>query len=305
MVVCIVGPTAVGKSKVGIELASCYNSIIISADSRQVYRDMNIGTNKIKPIETQGVTHYLIDIIPPTEVYSAGRFSRDCDLIIKDHLPEKEILFIVGGTDLYIKAWHDGIDNIPIVSESIKTTLYKDYTQNGLFAMVKELEKSDPEVFQKIDLANPHRVLRALEVIRMTGEPYSSFLTNPVRNHEYDIVYFVIENERSILYQNINKRVIDMLDAGLLEEISSLLRIYPENLKAFNTIGYKEGINYLNGLTTYDYMVDSIQKNTRHYAKRQLTWQRTASKNKENYFYFSPNQITEMKEIIKQFMVNQ
>jgi tRNA dimethylallyltransferase len=278
-VVVITGPTASGKTALSLQLAEYFNSEIISADSRQIYRRLNIGTNKIKPEAQKGILHHLIDIVEPNEVFTAGDFTRHVNSLLQKY-DDNDVVFLVGGTGFYLQALINGLDEMPEIPPSIRMKLTARLNEQGLTPLIEELYQYDPQTFETIDIQNPKRVLRALEVIHASGgKPFSGFKGQKLNTFPYPVLYLVIYEERNILYERINQRVLDMIQEGLLHEVEVILSLgFDPEINALRTIGYQEPIQYLNHHMTYDEMVRLIQQNTRHYAKRQLTWCRNSLK---------------------------
>lgn len=303
-VVVITGPTASGKTALSLQLAKYFNSEIISADSRQIYRRLNIGTNKIKPEEQAGIVHHLIDIIEPNEPFTAGDFTRQTNKLLDDY-DENDVVFIVGGTGFYLHALINGLDEMPEIPMNIRMNLVKRLNEKGLTYLVEELRKYDPNTYNKIDIHNPKRVLRALEVIYASGgKPFSGFKGQKMNTFPYPVLYLVIHEERNILYERINQRVLDMIQEGLLEEVDHILSLgFDPEINALKTIGYQEPIQYIKGHLSYDEMVRLIQQNTRHYAKRQLTWCRNSLK-KSTYpvYWLKYDEVSPAIQLIKQHL---
>lgn len=271
--VVIGGATASGKSAACRILAKAFQSEILSADSRQVYQGMNIGTAK-EPLEAlKEVPHHFIDHIAVTQPYSAGDFEREGLEKLQELFIDHSLLFLCGGSSMYIKALCEGLDHFPEVPEGIRDLYVTLYRAKGIEALADLLVKRDPEYAQKVDLQNPHRLIRALSVQEASGRPFSSFLTAHKPLRSFQILYFWLEVDRSLLYQRINERVELMMAQGLLEEVQNF---YPQkHLKALQTVGYQELFEYLDGRCTLQEAVEKIKQNTRRYAKRQITWRRS------------------------------
>ena len=270
------GPTAIGKTKLAIALAVKYNTAIISADSRQFFKEMNIGTAVPTSTELAAAQHYFIQHKSVLESYSVGDFEREAIILIDKLFLKHEVLVLVGGSGLYVDAVTKGLDNFPEVAPEIRARLNQKFVTEGISALQELLKKEDPAYFEKVDLQNPHRLIRALEICLGTGTPYSSFLaqTKPKRN--FKVISLGIEADRQLIYDRINKRVDRMLANGLLEEVKSLLPY--KDLNALQTVGYKELFKYFEAEWDLDFAISEIKKNTRRFAKRQLTW---FKKNKE------------------------
>lgn len=266
----VTGPTAVGKTALTIELAKQFNTVILSADSRQFFKEMTIGTAKPTEQELSAIPHYFINNLSITENYSVGDFERDA-LVLLDKLFETyDIVLMTGGSGLYIKAVCEGLDVIPTVAGNIREQLNEELSTKGLTFLQAELQASDPEYFKLVDKQNPQRVIRALEICRGTPHNFSYFRKKTRGNRNFTTVLLVLNRERNILYERINKRVDQMLTEGLLEEAKALLPL--KEMNALQTVGYQELFAYLAGETTLERAVELIKRNTRRYAKRQLTW---------------------------------
>ena len=266
----IAGPTAVGKTALSIELAKHYSCPIISADSRQFYKEMSIGTAKPSVEEMQGITHYFIDNISIHDTYNVGQYDRDAIECIEHLFKEHDTLLLVGGSGLYINAVINGVDEFEEIPAEIREQLIKDFEEKGLSFLQEELKSKDAVYYNQVDLNNPQRMMRALEVCIHTQKPYSSFRKKEKKERSFNTINLLINTEREVLYQRINKRVDKMMNQGLLEEVKSL---YPnKHLNALNTGGYKELYDFMDGKITLEEAVNLIKQNSRRYAKRQLTW---------------------------------
>ncbi len=272
-VIIIAGPTASGKTDLSIKLAERLGTEIINADSRQVYRFMDIGTAKPTPEEQKKIKHHFIDHVNPDEHYDSGLFGEEGRKIIKSLLEQGKTPVIAGGSGLYIKSLVDGLFEGPKQDPQIRKKLENRITKDGIESILAELKKVDPESANKLLPSNKHRIMRALEVFYLTGKPISLLQKENYIETGFEPIFFAIAWDRKILYDRINKRVLSMLNMGLIDEVKHLLDIrYSKDLKAFRTVGYKEPISYLEGKINYDEMVAQIQQYTRNYAKRQLTW---------------------------------
>lgn len=297
--ICIIGPTAIGKTALSISLAKAYSTAIISADSRQFYKEMSIGTAVPTPQELASAPHYFIQHKSVTASYSVGDFEREAlatlTQLYKDHTP----LILVGGSGLYIDAITKGLDQFPKVDPAIREGLNNRLEEQSLEALQVKLKTLDPLYYEQVDIQNPHRVIRALEISIGTGKPYSSFLTKGTTKRPFETIYIGLKANRETLYDRINTRVDLMMTEGLLEEAKKLYHL--KDLNALNTVGYKELFEYLDGKSDLDSAVNKIKKNTRRYAKRQLTWYR--KKNDIHWFdYRSPHEAITQKieQIIRQ-----
>lgn len=279
----IAGPTGVGKTELSIKLAKVLNAQIISTDSAQVYKGMDIGTAKVTMEEAQGIHHYMIDIIEPIKKYSVGDFQRKVDKILSKI--ENENVILVGGTGLYIDSVVRGLSCLPESDLEIREKLML-RSGEDLFA---ELEKVDPQSAIDIHPNNKRRVERALEVYYQTGEKFSILSKKNIKGNNFKFLKVCLERDREHLYKRIDKRVEIMLNNGLLEEVKKLYNIYGEKLKKINIIGYTELINYIDGQISIDEAIDQIKQNSRRYAKRQFTW----FKNDHEYVWYNLDEMSQ------------
>lgn len=268
--ICIVGPTASGKTSIGIELAKELDTEILSADSRQMYREMMIGTAKPTAAELSSAKHHFVDNLSLTEPYSAGDYERQGLDLLSTLFSTKDDVLVVGGSGLFVKALTDGFDDIPKVPQSLREELNSELITNGIIPLQEKLKDLDPVQFQNMDTNNPQRVIRALEVCIGTGKPYSSFKGKNKASRNFDVITIGLDWDRPLLYERINYRVDQMIKAGLEQEVKSLLA--HQEHPAFNTVGYQEFLPYFNSKCTIDEVIEKIKTNTRRYAKRQLTW---------------------------------
>ncbi len=269
----ILGPTAVGKTDFGIETALGCGSPVISCDSRQIYKEMSIGTAVPDASRLAAVRHYFIQTESVRTLYTAGDYERDALALIGRLFSEgHDTLVMVGGSMLYMDAVCNGLDEMPDTPPALRAELTSRLEKEGLASLTEELLSIDPAAGGMIALDNPRRVLRALELCISTGKPYSSFRSGRVRKRDFEIEKIGLSRPRKLLYERIDRRVLDMMDAGLLDEVRSL-RQY-RHLPALNTVGYRELFDFLDGRISLDEAVSLIQQNSRHYAKRQLTWWR-------------------------------
>lgn len=290
----IAGPTAVGKTSVAIKLALEYQSEIISADSRQFFRELEIGTAKPTENELTEVKHHFINNLSIHESCDAGKFAVEAEKLIERLFESHDVIIMVGGSGLYIKALCDGLDDMPDIPSNIRQTLNEEYEKEGLEKLLKELEGSDFEFFNQVDKKNPQRVIRALEIIRSTGMPYSSFRnakSNPIQK-SYETLKIGLEMERQTLYDRINNRMDEMIGNGLFEEAEKHFEL--KNLPALQTVGYSEIFQYLDGAYDKEETIRLLKRNSRRYAKRQLTW----FKKDEAFEWFNPNDFSVIKEHI-------
>ena len=269
----ILGPTAVGKTDLSIGKALEYGSPVISCDSRQIFKDMTIGTAVPDASQLAAVKHYFIQTVPLTEVYTAGDYEQDAITLIEKLFDEgHETLVMTGGSMFYIDAVCKGLDDLPDGEPGLRKELWNRLAEEGVDVLAEELRLKDPLTYSRIDVKNSQRVIRALEVCLLTGKPFSSYKTGVLRTRPFIIEKVGLQRPREELYSRINRRVLDMIDAGLEDEVRTLIPY--RDCQALQTVGYKEMFKYLDGECSLDEAVRMIQLNTRHYAKRQLTWWR-------------------------------
>ena len=279
----IVGPTAIGKTSLAIQLAEKYSTEIISADSRQFYREMNIGTAKPSVSELNSTKHHLINNKSVVDNYSIGEFEQDAIKQISNIHSRSNIAVLVGGSGLYLDVINYGLDQIPKTEKNIRNSLNNDFESKGLIYLQNKLKKVDLITYNNIDLNNSRRIIRALEVTISSGKPYSSFLNKKKVNRDFKVIEIGINAERELVYQRINNRVDDMVNQGLINEVKKLIKY--KHLNSLNTIGYKEIFRYLNGDISLEFAVNEIKKNSRRFAKRQITW----FKSNNNIIWFNQN----------------
>ncbi|MES2513933.1 MAG: tRNA (adenosine(37)-N6)-dimethylallyltransferase MiaA [Bacteroidota bacterium] len=288
----IAGPTAVGKTALSIDLAKFYKCPVISADSRQFFKEMSIGTAKPTTEEMQGVPHYFIDHISIHDTYNVGQYERDVIETIESLFENHDILILVGGSGLYINAVLNGVDEFEEIPSEIRDQIIRDYNEKGLSFLQNELKKRDEVYYHQVDLNNPQRVMRALEVCVHTQQPYSSFRKKEKKERSFNTINLLINTGREALYERINKRVEVMMEQGLPEEVKSL---YPQkHLNALNTVGYKELFDFIDGKQSLEEAVHMIKQNTRRFAKRQLTW----FNNQGEFEPFEPTELEKIKAYI-------
>jgi tRNA dimethylallyltransferase len=266
----IAGPTASGKTAAAIRLAQHYKTVILSADSRQFYCEMAIGTAKPTPDELAAAKHYFIDSHSITETFSVGDFEKQGLALLDELFQNHDIVILVGGSGLYIKALCEGFDEIPQADVEIREELNNLFAEKGIAALQDELRIADPAYYAEVDLNNPQRIIRALEVYRGTGQLFSSFRKSTVNNRSFNILKIGLDLPREVLYNRINQRVDDMIKQGLTNEVANL--IPHRDLNALNTVGYRELFDYFDGQTDLTRAIELIKQNTRHFAKRQMTW---------------------------------
>jgi tRNA dimethylallyltransferase len=272
-VLLLVGPTGVGKTAVSLELAKRIDCEIVSADSRQIYRYMNIGTAKLTPQQLQVAPHHFIDIRDPDEYYSAGEYCREARQCIAEIFARGKQPIVVGGSGLYLRALVDGLFSPRISDESVKAALKQRACEEGMAVLYEELQTIDPVTASKLHPTDTQRILRALEVYQLTGRPFSEFLEKEPQPANFEPVFIGLTMARDNLYQRIEQRVEAMLAAGLLEEVRELQRRgYGLHLNALQTVGYKEAFLFLQNELSYEDLVRLMKQKSRNYAKRQLTW---------------------------------
>ena len=292
ILVVIGGPTCVGKSETCIKLAKYYDTEIISADSRQFYKELNIGVAKLSKKKLSTVKHYLINNASVTKNYSIGKYITDFTNILNELFKKKEIVFLCGGSGLYIESVCVGLDKIPKIKPGIREKLQEQLKNNGLKNLTDQLKKYDFNSWEKIDLKNPRKVIRSLEIYLSTKKPMSHFLNKRKKERNFDILFFYLNEEREVLHNKINKRVDEMISNGLEKEAKKILELNKKIM--LDTIGYKEFYDYFNKKQSLDQTISLIKRNTRRYAKRQITWFKS-----KNFTEFSPKQINRIKELIE------
>lgn len=268
----ISGPTGIGKTRLSLDLASEYGCEIFSADSRQIYKSMDIGTAKPTSHELASIKHHFIDEIKLDEPYNVGLYADDINKRLVTYFSNHDIGIIVGGTGLYIHAALNGIDDFPDIPTEFREDLNSKYINEGLSFLQEEAKKLDPAAYENVDKANPRRLMRIIEVSTISGQPYSSFASKPDDKSvlPYEILKFQLSMDRGVLYERINERVDSMINNGLIDEVKSLIEY--RHCQSMYTVGYREVIEYLDGLCEYDQMIENIKTNSRRYAKRQETW---------------------------------
>ena len=292
----IIGATGVGKTARAIEVAKQHGCPIVSADSRQIYRDLSIGTAAPTAQEQAGIPHYFVGCKNLDEVYSAGQYARDCHALLQDLFTKHETVVMVGGSMMYVDAVCRGMDDIPEVPAAIREEVRKNYQEKGIEWLQQEVQQLDPAYWQFVDQQNPQRLMHCIEISRASGQPYSNFRKREKQEADncqlpFDIEYVLVERPREELYARINRRVEQMIKQGLVEEARKAfekLHIpldgnieldYSTLPNSVNTVGYKELLRYFRGEWTLQRAIEMIQQNSRHYAKRQLTWWRKSFAN--------------------------
>ena len=290
----IAGATGVGKTDLSIKLAKQINAVIISADASQVYKELDIGTAKVTYEEMQGVQHYMIDIANPDEDYSVGDFEKAVNNILnKDCQKNGKNIIIAGGTGLYIKSVTDGFAQLPSKDEKIRA----DLESKSIEELQEILKKLDEKSYLEIDLSNKLRLVRAIEVCLLTGGKFSELRVQNVKNNNYEFLKIFLMRDRDELYERINRRVEIMISKGLAEEAQKVYNKYKESLYKISSIGYKELFSYFEGKMTIEEAIEEIKKESRRYAKRQITW----FKKEKNYITYNLSEISE-NEVIKDIL---
>lgn len=268
--VVILGPTGVGKTELSLQIAELLGSPIISSDSRQLYKDLPIGTAAPTAEQLARVKHYMVGTLSLSDYYSASQFEEEVLSLLNTLYQTLPAVVMSGGSMMYIDAVCQGIDDIPPVNPEIRHAIYKQFEKEGLDSLLAELKEKDPIHYEEVDRKNHKRVIHALEICRTTGRPYSSFRTHTPKERPFRIIKIGLNRQREELYNRINQRVDQMMSEGLLEEAR---RVYPfRQLNSLNTVGYKELFNFLDGVWPLDLAIEKIKRNTRIYAKKQMTW---------------------------------
>lgn len=284
----LIGPTGVGKTELSLQLAEMFRTCIVSADSRQLYADLKIGTAAPTPEQLARVRHYFVGTLQLTDYYSAARYEEEVMKLLPSLFQEQEVVVLTGGSMMYVDAVCKGIDDMPTVDGETRQLMMRRYETEGLDALCVELRLRDPEYYRTVDLKNPKRVIHALEICYMTGRPYSSFRTRRVKERPFRIIKVGLTRDREELYDRINRRVLQMVEDGLVEEAR---HVYPyRQLNSLNTVGYKEMFRYLEGEWTLPFAIGKIQQNSRIYSRKQMTW----FKRDQEIRWFHPDQKEEI-----------
>jgi tRNA dimethylallyltransferase len=289
----LVGPTAVGKTTTSIQLAKHFNTEIISADSRQFYREMSIGTAKPTSEEMDGIAHHFVDFIPVTQDYNAGDFERDVLQKLEELFQQHKTIIMVGGSGLYINAVCEGMDGLPSDDGKTRKELNTLFQNEGIIPLQEKLKELDPDYYEIVDQSNHTRLIRALEVSIISGKPYSTLRTANKKERDFNIIKIGLEMDREVLYNRINFRVDQMIKAGLIEEATNLLSY--RNLNALQTVGYREIFDAIDKTITMAEAIELIKRNSRRYAKRQMTW----FKKDEETIWFGTDQVEEITHFIQ------
>lgn len=292
----VLGPTGVGKSEISLQLATYYHSEIISADSRQLYRELQIGTAVPSPEDRSLVAHHFIQSRSVNEYYNVSEFENEAITLIEQLFHNLNPLILTGGSMMYVDTICKGIDDIPTVDPDVRNEVISWYNETGIDALRKRLSEVDPEYYEIVDQNNHKRMLHAVEVYQMTGMPITSFRKNRVVKRPFRIIKVGINQDRAKLYERINHRVDQMMAAGLLDEAKSVYQF--RHLNSLNTVGYKELFSFIDGECSLEEAVDLIKRNSRKYARKQLTWFRRDQEIK----WFEPEQVQQIIEYIDQKM---
>jgi tRNA dimethylallyltransferase len=297
VLIVIAGPTAIGKTALGIQVAKHFKTEIISADSRQFFKEMSIGTAKPSADELATVPHHFIDSHTIEDQVSVGSYEKEVLIRLEELFIKHNVVVMVGGSGLYINAVLNGFDELPAVDPAIRAGLNNKLEKEGLAVLQEDLLKHDPDYYNEVEITNPQRVIRALEIYHSTGKPFSSFRTGIKKERNFKSIIIGLNSDREELYNRINKRVDLMMEEGLLEEVKSLIR--HKALNSLNTVGYSELFKYLDGEIALEEAVDQIKQNTRRFAKRQITW----FKKLEGINWFHPNEDKKIISFIEKEMI--
>ena len=293
----LIGPTGVGKTELSLSIAEHFHTSILSSDSRQLYADLKIGTAAPTPEQLARVPHHFVGTLKLTDYYSAAQYEADVMKKLEELFSLNGVVVLTGGSMMYVDAICKGIDDIPTVDKETRELMLQKYAEEGLDHLCTELKLLDPEYYQIVDLKNPKRVIHALEICYMTGKSYTSFRTQSTKKRPFRIIKIGLTREREELYERINRRVDEMLDAGLLEEVKA---VYPyKELNSLNTVGYKELFKYLDGEWTLEFAIEKIKQNSRIYSRKQITW----FKRDNEIHWFHPDQKEEIMNYINEQLV--
>jgi len=281
----ITGPTAIGKTRMAVETALYYQTEIISADSRQIFRELTIGTAVPDPSELAAVKHHFIHSNTVYDAYNASRYEKEVLELLENLFERNRVVVMAGGSMMYIDAVCKGIDIMPDIHPEVRDDLKKQLKEEGIDSLRLRLKTCDPEYYRLVDLKNPARILHALEIYIMTGKPYSSFRTSPQKERNFSFIKVGLNCNREELHNRINARVDKMIEAGLEEEARTVFHL--SHLPPLNTVGYREFFSYFKGEISKEQAIELIKRNTRRYARKQLTWFR----NDQNMKWFSPDDI--------------
>lgn len=291
--VVLIGPTAVGKTETSLAIAAHFGCPVISADSRQMYKGLEIGTAMPSAEELARHKHYFVGQLAPGDYYSAARYEKEVMNLLEEEFKNHPTMLLSGGSMMYIDAVCKGIDDIPTVDDETRRVVLERYEKDGLEQLAAELRLLDPEYYSTADIKNPKRVMHALEICYMTGKPYSSFRTQQKKQRPFNIVKIGLKREREELYERINKRVDAMIRQGLIEEAKRFYHLKEHN--SLNTVGYKEIFKFLSGEWELDFAIEKIKQNTRIYSRKQVTWYRKD----EEITWFHPSETEKIIEHIE------
>lgn len=289
----LIGPTGVGKTDLSLELAEKYDSPIISADSRQLYSRLKIGTAAPTEEQLKRIKHYFVGILNLDEYYSAAQYELEVINLLNELFSKHNVIVLTGGSMMYIDAICNGIDDIPTVDSETRQLIMNKYKEEGLERLCAELKLMDPEYYSIVDLKNHKRVMHALEICYMTGKTFTSFRTGQKKKRPFKIIKIGLTRDREELYNRINKRVDQMIKDGLVEEVKSVYQY--RNMNSLNTVGYKEIIQYLEGKCSLDFAIEKIKQNSRIYSRKQMTW----FKRDNEITWFHPEQKKEIEKYIE------
>ncbi len=289
----LTGPTGIGKTELSLKIAQKLNTIIISADSRQIYKELKIGTASPTPEQLSAVPHYMVGIKSVHDYYSAFEFEQDVIALLKEKFITHQAILMTGGSMMYVDAVCKGIDDIPTIDPELRKEVFDRYLHEGIDTIRRELKLLDPVFYEQVDLQNHKRVIHAVEICLMAGKPYSSLRTQSAKKRDFDQIHIGLDMERAELYDRINRRVDKMTEEGLVDEAKEF---YPyRHLNSLNTVGYKELFEYFDGNITLDKAIELIKRNSRRYAKKQLSWFR---RDKEMQ-WFHPSQFEKIIEFLQ------
>jgi len=266
----LIGPTGVGKTELSLSIAEHFKTCIVSADSRQLYADLKIGTAAPTPDQLARVPHHFVGTLRLTDYYSAAQYEAEVMVKLEELFQQNDVVVLTGGSMMYVDAICKGIDDIPTVDKETRELMIQRYEEEGLEKLCSELKLLDPEYYQIVDLKNPKRVIHALEICYMTGKTYTSFRTREIKKRPFRIIKIGLTREREELYNRINRRVDEMMEKGLLEEARSVAKY--KHLNSLNTVGYKEIFKYIDGEWPLDFAIEKIKQNSRIYSRKQMTW---------------------------------
>jgi tRNA dimethylallyltransferase len=293
----LIGPTGVGKTALSLRIAEALNACIVSADSRQLYADLKIGTAAPTEEQMQQATHYMVGTLKLTDYYSAAQYETEVMALLDKLFLERDNVVLTGGSMMYIDAVCKGIDDIPTVDAETRQFVMQKYENEGLEQLTSELKLLDPEYYNIVDLKNPKRVMHALEICYMTGKTYTSFRTSTTKERPFRIIKIGLRREREELYERINRRVDQMVSDGLVEEAR---RVYPHrHLNSLNTVGYKELFAHFDGDCTLEFAIEKIKQNSRIYSRKQMTWYRRD----ESIRWFHPDEVQEIMAYVDEVLL--